>query len=159
MESMSRAVGKGAMYLVFVMMGVLLNEAIFRTFFNAPRIWTVELGGFLLTAFYLLGGAYTLAIEEHVRMDLLYSRWSEKRKAIVNVMTFSIFAVYFVVLLVYGVRSAQYALVFGQHSRTIWHPIVAPIKIIMVIGITMVFLQGIAIFIKNLAIARGKMIT
>jgi len=158
-EAMSRAVGKFVMYLIFVMMGVLLNEAIFRTFFNAPRIWSVELGQFFLTAFYMLGGAYVLLIEGHVRMDAFYGRWSEKRKAITNVMTFCIFAVYFVVLLIYGIRSAEYAVVFGQHSRTIWHPIVAPIKIIMVIGITLLFLQGVALFIKNLAIARGKPLT
>ena len=157
--ALNRAVGKFSMYVVLAMMGVLLNETIFRTIFNSPRIWTVEMGGFLLVAYYMLGGGYTLSIGGHVRMDFLYDKWSAKRKAITNAMTFCIAAVYLVVLLIVGISSSTYAVVFGQHSRTIWSPVLAPIKIIMVIGIVLMLLQVIARFFNDLAIARGKAIT
>ena len=39
------------------MIGVLLYSAFMRTGFNRPPLWTVEMAQFLLTAYYILGGA------------------------------------------------------------------------------------------------------
>ena len=87
-DATSRLVGKIVMYLIFVMMGILLYDTISRTVFGRPNIWAVELTQFFMAAYYLLGGAFTLLIGGHVRMDLFYSRWSKKGKAIADVITF-----------------------------------------------------------------------
>ena len=51
-----------------------------RTGFNRPPLWTVEMAQFLLAAYYILGGAYTLQLGSHVRMDLLYSAGAAKAR-------------------------------------------------------------------------------
>ena len=63
-----------AMYLVFPMIGILFFETVSRTIFNHPWIWTVEMAQFVMAAYYTLGGAYTLIMDGHVRMDLTYAQ-------------------------------------------------------------------------------------
>jgi hypothetical protein len=61
-----------------------------------------------------------------------------------------------VVLLIGGISSTEYALTYGQKNFSAWAPPLAPIKIIMVIGIALMLLQVIAVFFRDLATARGK---
>lgn len=155
-DAANRVVGRLAMYLIFVMMGVLLLSSGSRTFFDVSHIWTVEVAQFLLTGYYLLGGAYSMQLDSHVRMDLLYSQWSPKRKAITDAITVFFLIFYLVVLLVGGISSTEYALTYGQKNFSAWAPPLAPIKIIMVIGIVLMLLQVIAVFFRDLATARGE---
>lgn len=155
-EAVNTVVGKFAMYLVFAMGGVLLFESIFRTVFDQPHIWVVEVAQFIMAAYYLLGGGYSMMLRGHVRMDLLYGRWSEKRRAVADLLTGPILIFYLVVLLIGGISSIEYALKYGQTNYTSWGPPLAPIKIIMAVGIFLMLLQAIATFFKDLAKARGE---
>jgi TRAP-type mannitol/chloroaromatic compound transport system permease small subunit len=155
-DAVNRVVGRFAMYLVLVMMGVLLLSSGSRTFFDVSYVWTVEMAQFLLAAYYLLGGGYSMQLDSHVRMDLVYSTWSPKRKAMVDAITVCFLLFYLVVLLVGGISSTEYALSYGQKNFSAWAPPLAPIKIVMVIGIVLMMLQVIAVFFRDLATARGE---
>jgi TRAP-type mannitol/chloroaromatic compound transport system permease small subunit len=155
-EAINRGVGKFSMYGVFAMGGVLLYESISRTIFDKPHIWVVEVAQFLMAAYYLLGGGYSMMLEGHVRMDLLYGRWSKQRQALADVLTGPILIFYLIFLMVGGMSSIHYAVVYKQVNYTPWAPPLAPIKIIMVFGILLMLLQAIATFFKDLAKARGK---
>ncbi|MBL4647039.1 MAG: TRAP transporter small permease subunit [Rhizobiales bacterium] len=76
-------IGRSAMYLLFVMMAILLWSSFSKTFFN-PSLWTLEMAQFTLTAYYLLGGPYSMQMDEHVRMDLFYGSWTPETKAWVD---------------------------------------------------------------------------
>ena len=158
-DATNKAVGKFAMYLVFGMMGVLLFESIFRTIFNQPHIWVVEIAQFTMAAYYLLGGGYSMILKGHVRMDLLYGRWSAARQAMTDVITIFFLIFYLVFLLYGGISSIEYAVTYGQVNYTPWAPPLAPIKIIMTIGILLMLLQTIATLFKDLAMVRGEKIT
>ena len=155
-DATNKVVGKFAMYLVFGMIGVLLFESISRTIFDKPHIWVVEVAQFTMAAYYLLGGGYSMILKGHVRMDLLYGRWSEKRQATTDVFTGLFLIFYLVFLLVGAYSSIEYAVMYGQRNRTAWAPYMAPIKIIMGIGVLLMLLQAIATWFKDLAKARGK---
>lgn len=152
----SKGVGQFAMYLVFGMIGILFFETISRTVFNHPWIWTVEMAQFVMAAYYTLGGAYTLIMDGHVRMDLTYARWSPKNKALADVLTLVIVLLYLVILLVGGIISLEYSIKYKQKSYSSWAPQVTPIKIIMVFGMLLMTLQVIAEFFKDLETLRGK---
>ena len=157
-DAMSRVVGLFAMYLIFAMLGVLLFSSISKTFFT-PSLWTLETAQFVMVAYYLLGGGYSMQMGAHVRMDLVYDRWSERTKGRVDSVTI-LFMIFFLVFLLHGgISSTLYALEYGETSRSIWSPKMAPIKIVMDIGIFLALLQAIAILFKNLATATGKDIT
>lgn len=159
-DAASRAVGRFSMYGIFLaMMGVLLREAFARTLFNDPKIWTVEVAMFLMASYYLLGGGYSMILDSHVRMDLLYGRWNAKRKALADVITASFLIFYVVFLIIGNIDGIEYAWKYHQKNYTPWMPPLLPIKIVMIIGITLMLLECIATLFKDLAILRGKTIT
>ncbi|MCC0023393.1 MAG: TRAP transporter small permease subunit [Hyphomicrobiaceae bacterium] len=101
-DAISHRVGRFAIYLVFAMMAVLLWSSISKTFFT-PSLWTVETAQFILVAYYVLGGPYSMqqTDDSHVRMDLFYGNWSPKTKAWVD--AFSVICLmFFLVVLLYG---------------------------------------------------------
>lgn len=153
-DKLNHGVGLVAMYMVFAIMGVLFWSSVSKTFF-LPSLWTLELAQFLMVAYYLLGGGYALKTESHVRMDLLYARWSEKGQAWSDAIT-SVFLISFLIMLFYGgLSSTEYALKYGEKSYSSWAPKMAPIKIIMCIGIFLTLLQAIATFFKDVAKING----
>ena len=154
-EAINRVVGRFAMYLIFAILGVLLYSSISKTFFM-PAAWTLESAQFLMVAYFLLGGAYSMQLDAHVRMDLFYSRWSPKTRALVDVLTIGFLIFYLVLLLYGGISSTQYALEYDETSYSAWSPPMAPIKIVMCFGIALMLLQAIATLFKDIAAARGE---
>jgi TRAP-type mannitol/chloroaromatic compound transport system permease small subunit len=154
------AVGRFAMYAIFAALaGILLFAALSRGLFGVSFIWAVEMAQFVMAAYYILGGGYAMMLDGHVRMDLFYAHWTARKRATVDLFTSICLVFYLVVLLLGGLSSTQYALEYGQKSYSAWAPQLAPIKIVMVIGIVLMLLQTTAMFFKDLATARGKPIT
>ena len=154
-EAVNRFVGEFSMYIVLVMTTILVFESLSRAFFNKPHIWVVEIIEFLMAAYYLLGGGYSMILKGHVRMDLFYGRWSKKGQAVVDLLTAPFLILYVVFLLIGGLSGLEYALRYGQKNYTPWGPPLAPIKFIMVVGIALMLLQAFATFFRDLARARG----
>lgn len=157
-DAVNKVVGKFSMYLVFAMMGILLFESISRTLFDTPHIWVVELAQFTMAAYYLLGGGYSMILKGHVRMDLLYGRWSVKKQGLADSITTPFLIFYLVFLLIGAYSSIEYAVLYGQKNRSVWAPYMAPIKIIMGTGVLLMLLQAIATWFKDLAKAKGETI-
>ena len=80
-DAFNYRVGRVAMYLFFVMGAILLASTISRLTLGIPINWALEMSQFLLSAYYLLGGAYALQLDQHVRMDLFYGRLSARRSS------------------------------------------------------------------------------
>ena len=154
-ERLNWLIGRATIYMIFAMMGVLFYSSVSKTFF-VPALWTLEFAQFLMAAYFLLGGAYSIQLNGHVRMDLLYGRWSERTQSKWDVFT-SLFLVGYLVLLLYGsLSSTYYALEYGERSYSSWRPYMWPVKVTMTFGIVMMLLQAIAQFFKDLAAAKGK---
>ncbi|MGQ7956280.1 TRAP transporter small permease subunit [Pseudomonas sp. SP16.1] len=154
-DAFNRGVGRFAMYLIFAMLAVLLYSSISKTFFT-PSIWTLESAQFLMVAYFLLGGAYSMQLDAHVRMDLAYSHWSPRTRAIVDAITVFMLIFYLVLLLIGGISSTEYALEYKETSYSAWSPYMAPIKIVMCLGIALMLLQAVATFFKDFYAARGE---
>ena len=158
-DAINRTIGRFTMYLIFVMMGVLLFGAVSRSIFDVPHIWVVEMAQMTMAAYYILGGGYSVQLESHVRMDLLYGRWSLKTRAIVDMVTGCCLIFYLIFLLYGGISSTQYAIEYNQKNYSAWAPPMAPIKVIMTFGIAMMLLQIIATFFKDMEKAKGERTT
>lgn len=154
LDRFNRTIGRFAMYLIFAMMGVLLYSSFTKTFF-IPPLWTLETAQFLMVGYYILGGAYSLQMGDHVRMDLLYGAWSDRKKAWVDSFTVLLLIFYLGVLLYGGYNSTAYALEYGERSYSAWRPYMAPIKIVMCLGILMMLLQAIASMFRSIGKVRG----
>ena len=154
-DTFNRWVGRFAMHLIFVMGAVLLWSTISRLAFNAPVNWALEMSQFLLSAYYLLGGAYSMQLDAHVRMDLFYSKMKPRTRAITDSITIVAVIFYLCVLFWGGVSSTTYSVVYSQKNYTAWAPLLWPVKVAMTTGIFLMLLQTISQFFKDIAEARG----
>ena len=154
-DYISTKLGRFTMYTIFLMIAVLLLGAITRNIINMPLSWTIEMAQFIITGYYIIGGAYSMQLEDHVRMDLLYERYSTKTKAKIDVATNIFLVIYLVTLLIGSISSTMYAIEYGQRKFSEWNPSMIPIKVIMVFGIFLMLLQSISTFFKDLATAKG----
>jgi len=159
-DAMNRFIGRIAMYLIFVMIAVLIYSSVMKTFFQ-PSLFTLEIAQFLMVAYFLLGGPYSMQTGDHVRMDLLYGAWSDRTRAWVDVFTSVFLFSYLIILLYGGLSSTSYALGIGtngvlERKFSAWRPYMWPIKSIMTLGIFLMFLQAISALFKDIARIRGE---
>ena len=82
--------------------------------------------------------------------------WPKPCTPIIDAITIGFLIFYLVFLLYGGISSTQYALEYNETSYSAWSPYMAPIKIIMVVGIFLTFLQATSILIKDVATAIGR---
>lgn len=153
-DNINRRLGRATMYLIFAMMAILLYSSLSKLF--TPSLWTLEIAQFLMVAYYLLGGPYSLQMGSHVRMDLLYGGWSPRTRAWVDGGTAVFLLSYLVVLLYGGVSATVYAVEYGERSYSVWRPYMWPIKAVMTFGIFMMLLQAVACFFRDVAYIRGE---
>jgi TRAP-type mannitol/chloroaromatic compound transport system permease small subunit len=155
-DAMNRFVGRFAMYLLFVLAAVLLASTLSRLIIGASVNWALEMAQFILSAYYLLGGAYALQQDAHVRMDVFYSHLSPRKRAVTDAFTILFIIFYLAVLFMGGISSTNYAIVYKQQNYSAWAPLLWPIKVVMTIGVFLMLLQCISTFFKDVAAARGK---
>ncbi|MFW2587075.1 TRAP transporter small permease subunit [Sagittula sp. SSi028] len=183
-DAMNRFIGRIAMYLIFVLVGVLLWSSISKTVF-LPSLWTLETAQFVMVGYYILGGPYSIQLGSNVRMDLFYGGWSPKTKAWVDAFTVLFLMFYLGVLLYgalgslayamgyFGVQPLEYfaeffgALMTGgfeaagaklgylERSSTAWRPFLWPVKLLLAFGILLMLLQTLAEFFRDLGRIRG----
>ncbi|MCY0148778.1 TRAP transporter small permease subunit [Hoeflea sp. G2-23] len=153
-DAFNRRVGRFAMYLIFALMGVLLWSSVSK-YAGSPALWTLEMAQFIMVAYYLLGGAYSMQLGDHVRMDLVYASWSPRRKAAVDAVTVLFLLFYLCVLLYGAVSSTTYAIEYGERAHSVWRPYMWPVKLIGGIGIFLMLLQTFAEFLRDILYLRG----
>ncbi|MBW4983294.1 TRAP transporter small permease subunit [Mameliella sp. CS4] len=183
-DAMNRFIGRIAMYLIFVLVGVLLWSSVSKVAF-LPSLWTLETAQFVMVAYYILGGPYSIQLGSNVRMDLFYGGWSVRTKAWVDAFTVFFLMFYLGVLLYGALGSLAYALgyfgmqpleyfaeFFGalftggfeaageklgylERSSTAWRPFLWPVKLVLAFGIFLMLLQTLAELFRDIGRIRG----
>jgi len=156
MDRIADVVGLIAMYLIFVMIGVLLLDVVSDKVFGLPQNWCVEFAQFTLAAFYFMAGAKTLKDNDHVRMDLIYTRLSPRGQARMDAVTILCLMFYLGVMLRGSLSSLSYAISTNERLPPPWAPSLIPIKVLMVTCIVLMLLQCLALFFRHVAAARGR---
>ncbi len=157
-DAFNRVIGLFSMYLIFIMMGILFYSSVSKTFF-LPSLWTLEMAQFTMAAYYLLGGGYSMQKNSHVRMDLFYGDWKPKTKAFADSFTVITLIIYLLFLLYGAYSSTAYSIQYKEVSNSAWAPYLAPVKIVMAVGIFLMLLQAIAAFFRNVALATNREIS
>jgi TRAP-type mannitol/chloroaromatic compound transport system permease small subunit len=153
MDKLADWTGILAMYLIFVMGGVLLLDAVTRNLMDFPLHWCLEFAQFTLAAYYFMGAPKTLKDNDHVRMDLIYENLSDRGKARLDAITVLCLIFYLGVMLVGAMSSLEYSIQTNQRLFSMWNPSVVPIKAIMVFCIVLMLLQAVSLLIKYTAAA------
>ena len=151
--------GKILSYLALFIFEVILIEVFLRYIFNSPTIWANELSQLIFGVYCILAGGPLLASKGHLNVDLIYSRFSLKGKAVVDVLTFLLFVMFCGALIYASGAIAWDSISIVEHSESPWNPPIYPFKSAIVIGAVMLMLQGIADLICNIyTVVTGKTI-
>lgn len=151
-DGISEWTGKGASFLVVVLVLAIGYDITVRYLFAIPNQWAFDSTYMLYGMYAMLGAAYCHFRGGHVRMDLLYSKLSTRGRARLDVICYIfLFFPLFSVLLYKCGQDAIWALINGERSSaSVWRPYLAPFKMTLVFGMFTFFLQGVAEFIRAL---------
>jgi TRAP-type mannitol/chloroaromatic compound transport system permease small subunit len=149
-EKNNKMVGKVSCNLIFVFMFLMVYEVIARYFFERPTIWVHELCGYLFAAYVALSGGWVLLEKGHVAVDIIYQYFPRKVKYTADIVVSIISLFMFIVLFWQGYKFAWHAFSTGQHSHTLFGPLLWPVKAMLPIGCVFFILQILADFGKTI---------
>lgn len=143
-------IAHGLALILLLFGGIMLYEAISRHFFNSPTTWAYEFSKMAFGFYMIWGGAYTMLCGEHVSMDLIYSKWPKRTRAIMDSVTFVFFMLFISTLLYLVTADALKSISFHETSNSTLAQPLYHWRASLVVGIALLLLQGTVGFIKNL---------
>ena len=150
----NRLIFRAAAWLIYPLVLVIMLEVVMRYAVGRPTNWVYDMTWIIFGAFSFLGGAYTLAEKGHVKADILLVI---APKRVAAAITSVCYLVFFFPLLGYMVAACTRYFMnsynMGEISPyTSWGPLLWPSKLILLISMLMLLLQGVVEFGKTLAI-------
>ena len=143
--------GKIVSWLIFFLILELAYDTVARYGFNAPTAWSYDISYMLYGALFMLGAAYTLLVDEHIRVEAFYERFSPRARAFIDLIGYLVFFFPSVGVLIYfGIDFAWESWKLRETSITFWAPPVYPLKVLIPIAAFLLLIQGVAKFIRNL---------
>lgn len=157
-DSFSELTGKSVSWLTLVLVLITCYDVITRYVFKVSSVAIVELEWHLFAVIFFVGAAYTLKHEDHVRVDLLYSKFSPKTQALINILGTILFLIPFCLLVIYSSRN------FVLNSFTIGETSPDPgglparyiLKSILPLSFILLLLQGVALLLKSIITFRSN---
>jgi TRAP-type mannitol/chloroaromatic compound transport system permease small subunit len=161
-DRFNETVGHLTLWLVPLMVGIGVWNVIGRYIGraigqNLTSNALIESQWYIFDLVFLLGSAYALKHNEHVRVDVLYSRWSTKRKALSDFFGTLFFLIPFCVLVIYFswgtiVESWNIREISPDPGGLARYPI----KTMIIVCFVLLIVQGISEMIKDWAIYTGR---
>lgn len=146
-------IARGVSWLTLVMAGLLVYHVVLRYLHLSPSPWALPLTGRLFAYFWLLVGGYALIQDSHPRMDVLYRRFSPRKQALINLLTYTIFFFYCYLVLRHGWDWFWLSYIRQARRSGLWRPLLWPFRLAVPIALSLILLAGIARYIRNLYLA------
>ncbi len=160
LDRTSAAIGKAASWLTLFMVIVTCIVVVMRYVFDAGLIWLQESIIWMHAVVFMLGAAYTLQREEHVRVDVFYRDMSPRRRAWIDLLGVLIFL--WPLCLFLGIASFDFiAASFNlreasRESGGLPYPLLPLLKTALLIMPLTVALQGLSLLLRSLATLRER---
>ncbi len=152
LEWLNVRIGEFVAYWAVISVFAYYYEVIARYVFNSPTNWVHESMFLMYGMQYMLCGAYAYREDQHVRVDVFYSKFSPRGKAFADILTSVFFFIFMLTLLWTGARFALDAVNNGEVSFTEWGIQYWVVKLTMPIGAALMTLQGVSKLIKDIVI-------
>ncbi len=152
----SESVGKAMMWLVLAAVLVSSGNALQRYLFNRSSNAWLEAQWYLFGAVVLLGAAYTLKQNEHIRIDIVTGGLSQNVRNWIDVIGHALFLIPLCLLMLWlGIPFFLRSFASGEISSSAGGLIVWPAKLLVPLGFAMLLAQGVSELIKRIAFMRG----
>jgi TRAP-type mannitol/chloroaromatic compound transport system permease small subunit len=151
-DALNGKFGVIANWLVLIACLISAGNAFSRYLISASSNAWLEIQWYLFAAMVLLGAPYTLKMNEHVRVDLVYGMISERARLWIDIICGFLFLLPFCVIMIYFtwpwfVESWE----IGETSSNAGGLVRWPVKLMLPIGFALMLLQGISEIIKRIA--------
>jgi TRAP-type mannitol/chloroaromatic compound transport system permease small subunit len=151
-DRLNEKFGVVANWLVLLACVISAGNAVSRYLFSESSNGWLEVQWYMFAGMVLLGGPYTLKMNEHVRVDLVYGMVSERTRIWIDIVCGVLFLMPICVILIYFtwpwfVESWR----LGEESSNAGGLIRWPVKLVLPVGFALMLLQGISELIKRVA--------
>jgi TRAP-type mannitol/chloroaromatic compound transport system permease small subunit len=156
-DAITAAIGRSVAWLILAAVLVSAINAVVRKIFDVSSNAWLELQWYLFGAVFLLAAAYTLQKNEHIRIDILSSGWSQRTRNIIDLVLHTIFLLPFCLLMVklawpwFWLSYKTGEISANASGLTIW-----PAKSFVLIGFILLTAQAISEIIKRIAVLMGR---
>lgn len=149
-------VGKSVIWLILIAVLVSALNAVVRKAFNISSNAFLELQWYLFSAVFLLGAAYTLQRNEHVRIDVIAGRLSKRAQTWIDILG-TLFFLLPMTLMVLWLSWPVFVTSFQTQdvSNSAGGLILWPARLLVPVGFALLSLQGISELIKRLGFLAG----
>lgn len=160
LDRVSIVSGRIISWLTIVMVIVTVVIVVMRYVFDAGAVWLQESVVWMHAVVFMVGGAYTLQQDEHVRVDIFYRDMNERRRAWVDVLGALLFLLPLCIFL--GYKSWDFVVIswqLGESSREpggLPYPFVPLLKSVLLVMPLLLVLQGVSKLLRALQVIRGR---
>lgn len=156
-DSVIYSTGKAVSFIVWAGAIVLFIEVVSRYVFNSPTVWAHGYTQRIFGSYFILMGAFTLVRGGHVRIDLVFQKFSPRVQAMFDLLNYGMLLIWCSVLIIesWTFFSNSWA-IKEVDQMVLGHP-VYPVKFILFIGAVMMGIQGLSmLFQAIIKIKEGK---
>ena len=139
-------------WLLYVLMITIVYDVVLRYVFSAPTNWSFHISYMIGGTICIMGAAYTLQIGRHVSIDIIQKRFPLRKRLFINIIFMAIlfFPSIFLITRYSWIRAIRAWSILEKGSYGFWYPPLYPYRTIIAIGFTLLLIQGLAVFIRNL---------
>lgn len=151
-NSLNEWVGKTVNWIILALVIEVAADLLVRRITGRVLFWAFDVNYMLYGVQFMLAGAYTLKYNAHVRVDVIYDRFSPRGRAILESI--------FLICLLFPATIFLFNACWGHfyvavQTRMIgivsaWHPPIYPFKAVMPITFALLTLQGVVILTHSL---------
>lgn len=151
-DTLNAAIGRSIGWLILAAVLVSAGNAGIRKAFDMSSNAYLELQWYLFSAVFLLGAGYTLLHQEHIRIDLLYGRFTRRTQICIDIFgTLCFLLPLCLLMLVLSWPFFMHSWLAQETSANAGGLLLWPVKALLPLGFLLLLLQGLSELIKRCA--------
>ena len=142
--------GRSLAIIQIYLVGIICYEVISRYVFNSPTVWVFEASFMANGASFMMACGYALYKGAHVRTDIFWEKYSERRKGVIDLISYLVlFFPTMIFFMAVGIDGAWHSFTVGERSQeSIWRAIVWPFRCAVPVAALLMIIQGISESLK-----------
>jgi TRAP-type mannitol/chloroaromatic compound transport system permease small subunit len=155
-DAVNFRIGKVLAWLILAAVIVSAVNAIIRKLFDMSSNSWLELQWVLFGAVFLIVASWTLLDNEHIRIDIVNSTFSQRTRNIIDVIGHAFFLLPLtIIMIITSYPFVSKSVLLNEQSMNAGGLPQWPAKSLILIGFTLLFFQAISELIKRIAVMRG----
>ena len=159
-DRISILTGRLVSWLTLYMVLATVVVVVLRYAFDIGVIWLQESVTWMHAIVFMMGAAYTLQSEQHVRVDIFYRDMDERRRAVVNLFGTIVFiaplCVFFIIESFEYVTASWKIREVSRNAGGLPYPFVPMLKSTLLLMPVALLLQGLSLALRSVVILRGR---